>query len=242
MIDTDEFEKTIKDYNYYLLHKPKAVVCSTVDSCLNDPKQSQRMYQTVYEFIESKGISLTPNLHPIGRLDADTTGIIIMTDDKKLLKLIRDPNNDNVNDINPYKEKEYELTLLAKKSHKLWTWSDNEEKTCIEKLSEPFTFHRQGNQFECSAANVTLISRYQDKDFMRGTDFPFLGWCLRVSVKINEGKNHQIRRMSKKEGYQVVSLVRTKISRILDISSVPNEGDIRRLTSSEIQQFYQGLS
>ena len=228
------------NFNYYLLHKPKGIVCSTVDSTINDPKHTERVHTTIYEYIERKGIQLTQNLHPIGRLDADTTGIILITDDKKLLKLIRDPNETR-DDINPYKEKEYILTLLAKKYHKLWTWTNNEENEICESLSEPFTFNRHNLLMECSKANVTFISRWQDKELMRNTDFPFLGWCLQVKVKIQEGKNHQVRRMAKRLGFQVISLVRTKISRILDIESVPNEGDIRQLTIDEVSELYLGF-
>ena len=232
---------------YYLLHKPKSVVCSTVDSTINNPKHTERVHTTIYEYIASKGIVLNDKLHPVGRLDADTTGLILITDDKQLLKLIRNPsnitdNNDGViNDINPYKEKEYILTLLGKKCHKIWSWSTKEENEIIEKFSEPFTFHRHNEILTCSRANVTFLVRYKDKDYMRNTELPFLGWCLKVKVIISEGKNHQVRRIASRHGYSVISLVRTRISQILHISSVPNEGDIRELTQAEVNELYEVL-
>ena len=237
------------ELKYYLLHKPRSVVCSTVDSTINNPKHTERVHTTIYEYIASKGIILNDNLHPVGRLDADTTGIILITDDKQLLKLIRNPqsltnNTDSSDEVikdNPYKQKEYILTLLGKKCHKIWSWTSKEENETIERFSEPFTFRRNNEILTCARANVTLLDRYQDKEYMRNTELPFLGWCLKVKVIISEGKNHQVRRIASRNGYQVISLVRTRISQILHISSVPNEGDMRELTPDEVKELYEVL-
>ena len=236
------------EYKYYLLNKPLGVVCSTVDSTINDPKYLNitAVHITIYDYIKEKGIILTNNLHPIGRLDVNTNGVIVITDDKKLLKLIRNPiiNNDTntIDNSNPFKEKEYILTLLGKKSHKLWNWNKEDEERMIEKLSEPFTFNLHNSLMECSRSNITFISIYQDKEYMRGTDLNFLGWCLKVKVIISEGKNRQIRRIASRQGFKVLTLTRTKIAQILDINSVPNEGDIRELSEDEIQTLYKGFN
>ena len=52
---------------YYLMYKPKKVICS-----LNDEHQRK----TVVDLIESK-----ERVFPVGRLDYDTTGVLILTND-----------------------------------------------------------------------------------------------------------------------------------------------------------------
>ena len=51
------------EYKYYLLNKPLGVVCSTVDSTINDPKYLNitAIHITIYNYIKEKGIILTNN-------------------------------------------------------------------------------------------------------------------------------------------------------------------------------------
>lgn len=53
---------------YFMLHKPAGVVCSTSDG----------EHATVLSLLEEPRREL---LHPVGRLDVDTTGLVLLTDD-----------------------------------------------------------------------------------------------------------------------------------------------------------------
>ncbi len=68
-----------KFYEYYLLNKPKGVVTTT-----NDEKGRK----TVIDLIDT-----TTRIYPVGRLDYDTTGALILTNDGNLANLLMSPNS-----------------------------------------------------------------------------------------------------------------------------------------------------
>ncbi len=63
---------------YIMMHKPQDVVCSTVDS----------EHQTVLDLLF---ISNRESLHIVGRLDLDTTGLLLITDDGQWSHRITSP-------------------------------------------------------------------------------------------------------------------------------------------------------
>jgi 16S rRNA pseudouridine516 synthase len=65
-----------------ILNKPDGYTCST-----DDPGD------TVYDLLPSRFACRNPGLNPIGRLDKDTTGLLLLTDDGKLLHKIIHPKS-----------------------------------------------------------------------------------------------------------------------------------------------------
>lgn len=63
---------------YFLLYKPEGYVCSHDDG----------EYPTVYQFFD---YPLSSRLHTAGRLDVDTTGLVLLTDDGQLSHRITSP-------------------------------------------------------------------------------------------------------------------------------------------------------
>ena len=55
-------------FRYILMHKPFAYICSNIDEA----------YPSIFNYID---IDKTEELHIVGRLDADTTGLVLITDD-----------------------------------------------------------------------------------------------------------------------------------------------------------------
>ena len=81
--DTIEVENIIldnnKDYEYYLLNKPREVISSVTD---------EHNRKTVVDLVD------TPTrIYPIGRLDYDTTGAIILTNDGYLANKLMHPSS-----------------------------------------------------------------------------------------------------------------------------------------------------
>lgn len=68
-----------KSYEYYLLNKPKGYVTTT-----NDEKGRN----TVVDLIETDS-----RIYPVGRLDYDTTGALIITNDGELANLLMNPSS-----------------------------------------------------------------------------------------------------------------------------------------------------
>lgn len=64
---------------YYLLYKPEKTISSTKD---------EHGRKTIVDIIDSK-----EKIYPIGRLDYDTTGIILLTNDGELTDILAHPRN-----------------------------------------------------------------------------------------------------------------------------------------------------
>ena len=64
---------------YYILNKPRGVITSVKD-------EANR--QTVIDYIDT-----TERIYPVGRLDYDTTGLVILTNDGKLANILMHPSN-----------------------------------------------------------------------------------------------------------------------------------------------------
>ena len=84
-VDTDKVivcfdgkEVAYADYEYYMLHKPAGVISATEDS----------RCETVIDLIESKK---RKDLFPVGRLDKDTEGLLLITNDGALAHRLLSP-------------------------------------------------------------------------------------------------------------------------------------------------------
>lgn len=74
-IEFDDNEISSPQPRYYMLNKPKDVVCATKDD----------EHQTVLDILFESDIYDTENLKIAGRLDKDTTGLLLITDDGQWL-------------------------------------------------------------------------------------------------------------------------------------------------------------
>lgn len=88
-IDIDKDKVTIsgeeviyQEYIYLMMNKPKGYICATDDS----------YNATVLELLEP--MHRLPGIHPVGRLDKDTTGLLLLTNDGKFTFKITSPKKD----------------------------------------------------------------------------------------------------------------------------------------------------
>ncbi len=68
-----------EDKEYYLLNKPRETVSTVSD---------EKGRKTIVELIETSG-----RVFPVGRLDYDTTGLILLTNDGELTNILTHPNS-----------------------------------------------------------------------------------------------------------------------------------------------------
>lgn len=82
---------TLRPFRYLLIHKPTQTICSNIDevypSVLNILWQSQSIQR------QNETLTHVNELHIAGRLDADTTGLILVTDDGNWTYNITLPTN-----------------------------------------------------------------------------------------------------------------------------------------------------
>jgi 23S rRNA pseudouridine2604 synthase len=93
--ETDEVKVTFRPraYRYFAYNKPRGVIS-------HSPQDEE---QDIASLIPEKGV------YPIGRLDKDSSGLIILTDDGRITEALLSPENDH--------EKEYEVVTLHSLPH-----------------------------------------------------------------------------------------------------------------------------
>ena len=79
IITVDDIKIKKKEKEYYILYKPRGVISSTKDD---------KGRKTVVDFFSSN-----KRLYPVGRLDYDTTGIILLTNDGEFANMMLHPKN-----------------------------------------------------------------------------------------------------------------------------------------------------
>lgn len=172
-----------REYIYLMLHKPKGVISATEDN----------KHRTVIDLLEKK--DKIPDPFPVGRLDKDTEGLLLLTNDGQL-------------------------------AHELLSPKKNIEKTYLAEVEKPLT----DDNIESFARGVILEDGYQTKP----AQLIILDEKT-AKVSITEGKYHQIKRMFKAIGNQVLHLKRLSMGS-LTLDKDLKKGAYRVLTKEEIQQ------
>ncbi|QLE98237.1 pseudouridine synthase [Neptunomonas phycophila] len=79
-IELDGVQLKPRAFRYLLMHKPAGLVCSNVDEA----------YPSLFNLLDIERVS---ELHIVGRLDVDTTGLVLITDDGRWSFHITQPTN-----------------------------------------------------------------------------------------------------------------------------------------------------
>ena len=101
---------------YVLLNKPRDFITTT-----NDP-QNRR---TVMDLVKTAG---NERIFPVGRLDRNTTGLLLLTNDGDLTKILSHPSHKV--------KKIYKATLDKPLTKKDFEWSINEAKTLLMEIDK----------------------------------------------------------------------------------------------------------
>jgi len=73
--------KTVENFVYYLLNKPRNILSTS---------QDEKGRKTVLDILESK---INERVYPVGRLDRNTTGLLLLTNDGELTKKLSHPRH-----------------------------------------------------------------------------------------------------------------------------------------------------
>lgn len=189
------------EFEYYLLHKPAGYISATEDA--KEP--------TVMELIPSK----RKGLFPVGRLDKDTEGLLLITDDGMLAHELLSPKkhvDKTYYSIVDGKVTEQDIIAMEKGV------DIGEEKptlpACLEILSvSPVNPTENPGNISCEL--------FQS------------GWYSEILLTIHEGKFHQVKRMMEAVGKKVLYLKRLSMGSLILPPDLP-KGQCRPLTRDEL--------
>lgn len=172
-------------YEYYMLNKPAGVVSATED----------KRDKTVLDLLSQ---NKRKDLFPVGRLDKDTEGLLLITNDGELAHQLLSPN------------KKVGKVYYAKVDGRV---TNHEVELFLEGL-------QVDEDFKAMPAELMILSSKEQSE---------------ITLRIMEGKFHQVKRMFEAVGMQVLYLKRLSMgSLVLDEALQP--GQYRALTTDELNQ------
>lgn len=190
---------------YFVVHKPFNVLSQFT---------SIEGKKTLKDFFD-----VPINVYPVGRLDYDSEGLLILTDDKYL--------NDYL--LNPLRghEREYWVQVEGYITAK-----------AIAELQQGVSININGKMYSTKKCFAEIIS--QPKDVVaRNPPIRYRknipeSW---IKLILTEGKNRQIRKMTAKTGFPTLRLIRYRIEKITIEHLKP--GEMKMLSQTELYNLLQ---
>ncbi|MDD5804006.1 MAG: pseudouridine synthase [Clostridia bacterium] len=196
------------EFVYYLLHKPAGYVSATEDT----------REKTVLELVPKDS---RRNLFPVGRLDKDTEGLLLITDDGQLAHQLLSPKK--------HVDKTYfavtEGKVVQEDIGKIQEGVDigDEEPTLPGKLEILRTWNEDGE------SAVT-----QENEETKKWECENSPWRSEILLTIHEGRFHQVKRMMEAVGKKVIYLKRISMGPLTLPDDLP-KGEARELTAEEVK-------
>ncbi len=163
----------------------------------------------------SLGLNLPPDVYPVGRLDHDSEGLLILTNDNFLKTKLLDPKNEH--------QKQY------------WAQVEGDiNKEALARLERGVDISINGKKHHTLPARAEIIEApglWERDPPIRFRKLIPTSW---ISICIREGKNRQIRRMTAAIGFPTLRLVRSGIGNITLGTLLP--GDVTESGREEIYQ------
>lgn len=219
-------------YAYYMFNKPAGCVSATTDNTC----------KTVIDYLKNEQVS---GLFPVGRLDKDTEGLLIITNDGEMAHKLLSPKK--------HVEKKYyarikgNLPTNVEKRFEDGLDIGDEKKTLparIEVLQNARTTEstdKLTGKTDNMTGNTDNITDVVISD--RSDALPDEGPALfdsEVYVVITEGRYHQVKRMFKAVGCEVTYLERKSMGG-LELDDTLRRGEYRKLTAEEINTLLNTL-
>lgn len=186
-------------YHYYMFHKPYGCVTARRDD----------RYPTVMDYFKELN---NPNLSPVGRLDRETEGLLIITDDGKWNQKMTNPSY--------HKEKLYEFAAMGTlDEEKIRQLESGVFLRGSDKITSPAKIAVTGNSV-LEKVLPTLPQETQEITKNNRMDNP----VVFGKIIISEGRKRQIRRMMREVNCCVIYLKRIAMDDIvLDPDLKPGE-------------------
>jgi len=177
---------------YILLNKPPRSVCTVKD---------EKGRKTVLDIIK-----MPERIYPVGRLDFNTTGSLLITNDGEITYYLAHPR---------FKVKKVYHALLNKRIRP----------TDLQYFQNGINLDGRKTA-PCKIKEIRIITIY---DYKTGENYN----CSYLEIEIHEGRNRQIKRMFQNLGYEVEELERIEFAGLRTTGL--KEGEWRNLAASEIR-------
>jgi 23S rRNA pseudouridine2457 synthase len=185
---------------YLLFYKPYQVLCQF------SPEGEKK---TLADCLD-----VTKDIYPVGRLDYDSEGLVLLTNDKSLNAQLLLPDNGH--------EKEYWVQVEGQITAQ-----------AIDRLAKGVTIRVDGKEHK----TLPAIAKSIEEPSSLPPRVPPIRYRANIptswlSLSIKEGKNRQVRRMTAAVGFPTLRLIRWRIGKLSLAGLEP--GDYRFITHNEI--------
>ena len=186
--------------NYFIIHKPFNVLSQFTST------DGKKTLKDVFD--------IPPEAWPVGRLDYDSEGLLIVTDDKNLNHFLLDPAHAH--------EREYWVQVEG-------DISDEQ----IERLQKGVAITVNGKRYQTKKCVVKKFS-HSPQVSVRNPPIRFRksvsdGW---IKIILTEGKNRQVRKMTAAVGCPTLRLIRYRIEGINLEKLEP--GEMKKIAKQEL--------
>jgi len=182
---------------YYIIYKPYKVLSQYTDES------------------ENKGlgsiVSIPKGIYSVGRLDLDSEGLLILTNDKKLNQALLNPENEH--------KRTYHVEVEGIPSS-----------SALKALNNGLCININGKAYMTKKAEVSTLIDYQLPERVPPVNrvkHPQTSW---IELILTEGKNRQVRKMTAKVGHPTLRLLRVAIENLTIHRLLP--GQLKMISKS----------
>ena len=157
-------------------------------------------YQTLSQFTSALNkktladyFSVPKNVYPVGRLDEDSEGLMILTNDKKLNHHLLNPENEH--------DREY------------WVQVEGEiTNDAVMQMQQGLQLNIKNKTSQTKTSIVTIFNKDPEvRDRIPPIRYRANIATSWIKIILKEGKNRQIRKMTAKVGFPTLRLIRVRI-------------------------------
>jgi 23S rRNA pseudouridine2457 synthase len=192
-----------KVFNYYVIFKPYGV--------LSQFSQTDLQQKTLADL----AFSFAKDIYPVGRLDKDSEGLLILTNDSKLNYQLLNPSFAH--------RRSYAVQVDGQMTDQGIAMLENGIDIKLAKT----VYHTLPAKAKLLPEGIGLPERDPPVRFRKMIP---TSW---IEVTLIEGKNRQIRKMCAKTGFPVLRLVRTRIENLL--LQGMKSGDVKQIEGKDLR-------
>lgn len=197
---TGKKSQRVSSFSYFVMYKPYKVLCQF------SPEDGKRTLKDFFDFPK--------NVYPVGRLDEDSEGLLILTNDTSLNSKLLDPKNLHTR------------TYLVQLEGII---TDE----ALKKLEDGLIIKIRGERHKTKPAKINFLikepfvpERIPPIRFRKNRP---TSW---IELSLTEGKNHQVRKMTAAVGFPTLRLIRWKIENLTLEKML--SGDVLEINKAEL--------